>query len=204
MQTVNGILEQYKKFPKEFPLLQEEAIQHFNRLGFPTIKNEEWKYTNISPILNKNFSFLVSDLKISKEEILKRFSFLKNSIYVVTENGKINPETSSLKNLPEGIEIKNLRDVKDILLVKKHFNVYVDVQEDAFGALNTAFANEGVVVSVSKNAVIEQPVYLINISSSLGDAINVYNRLLVIAEKNSQAKIFCADVSNNNSSETFV
>src|SRR5258706_600845 len=74
MQTVNGILEQYKKSPKEFPLLQEEAIQHFSRLGFPTTKNEEWRYTNISPILNKDFSFLISDLKISKEEILKKFS----------------------------------------------------------------------------------------------------------------------------------
>src|SRR5436190_15072703 len=100
MQTVSAILEQYKKSPKEFPLLQDEAIQHFSRLGFPTTRNEEWRYTNISPILSKDFSFVVSDLKISKEEILKRFPFLKDSVFVVTENGRLNPEISDLKNLP--------------------------------------------------------------------------------------------------------
>jgi len=204
MQTVSGILEQYKKSPKEFPLLQEEAIQHFSRLGFPTTKNEEWRYTNISPILNKNFRFLISDLKISKEEILKRFPFLKDSIYIVAENGRLNTEISNLKNLPEGIEIKNLRDVKNLPLVKRHFNFYVDVQEDAFGALNTAFANDGVVILVSKNTVIKQPVYLINVSASIQEAINIYDRLLVIAEKNSQAKIFSINISQNNTSETFV
>src|SRR5215212_10023675 len=162
MQTVSEILKQYKKSPKEFPLLQEEAIQHFSRLGFPTTKNEEWRYTNISPILNKDFSFLISDLNISKEEILKRFPFLKDSVFVVIENGKLNPEISNIKNLPEGIEIKNLHDVKNLPLVKKHFNLYVDVDTDAFGALNTAFANDGVVILISKNALVEQPIYLIN------------------------------------------
>lgn len=204
MRSVAEILEQYKSIPKEFPLQQEEAIKHFSRLGFPTTKNEEWKYTNISPILSKNFRFLIFDLKISKEEILKRLPFLKDAVFVVTENGKLNNEISNLKNLGEGIEIKNLRDVKNLPLVKKHFNLYVHVQEDAFDALNTAFANDGVVILISKDAVIEQPVYIINVSSSVQEAINVYDRLLVIAEKNSQAKIFCINISQNNTSETFV
>src|SRR5207253_9944944 len=108
----------------------------------PTTKNEEWRYTNISPILNKNFSFLISDLKISKEEILKRFTFLKDSIFVVTENGRLNTEISNVQSLPTGIEIKSLHDAKNIPLVKKHFNLYVDTDTDAFGALNTAFAND--------------------------------------------------------------
>jgi Fe-S cluster assembly protein SufD len=173
-------------------------------LGFPTTKNEEWRYTNISPILHKDFSFLVSDLKISKEKILNRFPFLENSVFVVIENGKLNPEISDLKNLPAGIEIKNLREAKNVPLVKKHFNLYVDVDTDAFGALNTAFANDGVVILVSKNAVLDQPVYLVNISSSVQEAVNVYERLLVIAEKNSHAKIFSLNVSQSNTSETFV
>ena len=204
MSSVSKILEQYKNISKEFPLIQEEAIKHFSRLGFPTTKNEEWKYTNISPIVNKDFSFLIPDSKISKEEILKRFPFFKDSIYMVTENGKLNSEISGLKNLPKGIKIKNLRDAKELPLIKQHFNVYVDVQEDAFGALNTAFANEGVVILISKNAVTEKPIYIVNISSSTGEAVNVYERLLVIAEKNSQSKILSINISQNDSSETFV
>ena len=204
MFSMNEILEQYKSIPKEFPQQQEEALKHFSRLGFPTTKNEEWKYTNISPILHKNFSFAISDSKISKEEILKRLPFLKDAVFAVTENGKLNAKISNLENLSAGIEIKNLRDVKNLPLVKKHFNLYVDVQEDAFGALNTAFTNDGVVILVAKDAVVEKPVYIVNVSSSIQEAINVYDRLLVIAEKNSQAKIFCINISQNNTSETFV
>src|SRR5687767_13247669 len=204
MSSAAKILEQYKNAPKEFPLLQEEAMKHFARLGFPTTKHEEWKYTNITPIINRDFSLTINDSKISREEIFERFPFLKDSIFAVIENGKINPEISNLKNLPEGIEIKNLREVKNLPLVKQHFNVYVDIKEDAFSALNTAFANDGVAILISKNSTVEKPVYLVNISSSIQEAVNVYERLLVVTEKNSQAKIFSLNLSQNNTSETFI
>ena len=109
MQSVASYLEQYKSAPKEFPLIQEKAIAHFSRLGFPTHKNEEWRYTNISPLLAKEFSFATPSAKIPKEEILNRFPFLSSSFFVVIENGKINSSASLLNNLPSGIEIKNLR-----------------------------------------------------------------------------------------------
>ena len=178
-------------------------MEHFNHLGFPTTRNEEWKYTNISPILSRDFSFASPSFRMSKEEILRQFPFVKNSIFVVVENGKINPDASEIKNLPAGVEIKNLSEAKNIPLVQKHFNKYVDVQEDAFAALNTAFANNGVVVLISKNVISENPVYIINISSSQEQAVVSHNRLLVIAEKNSQVRISNLIVSNSTASETF-
>lgn len=197
-------LEQYRTIAKEFPSLQDEAINHFNRLGFPTNKNEEWKYTNILPILNKDFSFLFSETKISREEIISRFSFLKDSLLIVLENGKLNANAGNLEDLSSGIEIKKLSEIKDNPLVKKHYNLYVDVHDDAFGALNTAFATEGLVVIIKPKAVIKKPIYIINISSSREQAVISYNRLLVIAEKNSSAKISWITVSKSNLSETFL
>ncbi|MBK5286648.1 MAG: Fe-S cluster assembly protein SufD [Bacteroidia bacterium] len=199
-----NISEQYKTIPKEFPLIQEEAMKNFSRLGFPTTKNEEWKYTNIVSILSKEFAFTFPASKITHEEILQRFPFVRDSVFVVTENGKINFEISELKNLPSGIKIKNLRDVKNLPRVQKHFNLYVDVKEDAFAALNSAFVNDGLVILIAENAVIEMPVYIIDISSSAKESVNVCSRLLVVAEKNSQAKISSISVSQNDSSETFV
>ena len=204
MQTVAKFLEQYRTIAKEFPSLQDEAINHFNRLGFPTNKNEEWKYTNILPILNKDFSFLFSETKISREEIISRFSFLKDSLLIVLENGKLNANAGNLEDLSSGIEIKKLSEIKDNPLVKKHYNLYVDVHDDAFGALNTAFATEGLVVIIKPKAVIKKPIYIINISSSREQAVISYNRLLVIAEKNSSAKISWITVSKSNLSETFL
>jgi Fe-S cluster assembly protein SufD len=183
--------------------LQGEAINHFNRLGFPTSKNEEWKYTNISPIINKDFSFLFPETNITSNEIIKLFPFLQNSILIVIENGKINSVASDIKNLPSGIDIKNLSESKNIPSVKKHFNLYADVQDDSFAALNTAFANDGLVILIGQNVVTEKPIYVVSISSSQEQASISHSRLLVIAEKNSSAKISHISISKSNSTETF-
>lgn len=198
-----AILEQYKNLKKEFPSLQDEAMKHFNRLGFPTIKNEEWKYTNILPILNKDFSFLFSEAKISREEVIQKLPFVADGILVVMENGKLNLASSDLKS-QDGIEIKKLSEAKNNHLVKAHYNLYVDVQEDAFGALNTAFANDGLVIHIEEKSIIEKPIYIVNISYSQEQAVIAHNRLLVVAEKNSSAKIAWITVSKNDLSETFL
>jgi Fe-S cluster assembly protein SufD len=201
---VNNYSEYYQSLAKkEFPALQENAMEHFNRLGFPTLKNEEWKYTNIAPILSKKFSFSLPQQNTSKEEILQRFPFAKNSIVVVMENGKLNTSASDMGNLPEGMEIKNLSDAKNDAGVINHFNRYADVQADAFAALNTAFANEGLLIRIHAKTRIERPVYMISVSSSKEEAVISHQRLLLIAEKNSFAKITCIHISKNVSSETF-
>ncbi len=196
--------EQYKSIAvKEFPLLQEKAMAHFNRMGFPTSKNEEWKYTNIAPIALKDFSFSVQETKISKDEILQQFPFVKDSILVVMENGRLNADASDFKSLPSGIEIKTLREGKNNPFVQKYFNLYADVQADAFAALNTAFANDGLLIHIHPKAIIEKPVFIIHVSSSHEQAVLTNDRLLVVAEKNSSAKISGIHVSKNNISETF-
>ena len=179
MQSVSEYLEKYKTITKEFPSLQDEAMNHFNRLGFPTIKNEEWKYTNIIPILKKDFSFLFPEAKIAREEILQIFPFIKDGILVVIENGKLNPEISDLKNNQNGIDIKKLSEIKNNPLVKNHYNLYVDVQEDAFGALNTAFANDGLVIHILPKAIIEKPIY---ICSSLTVIVFISHQKRIIKE----------------------
>lgn len=178
-------------------------MEHFNRLGFPTSKHEEWKYTNIAPIATKDFSFSFPETRISKEEIFQRFPFLENTTLVVIENGRVNVNASDFKNLTSGVEIKNIREAKDNAIVQKHFNLYADVQEDAFAALNTAFANDGLFIHVHAKAINEKPIFIIHVSSSNDRSVVAHNRLLLVAEKNSSAKIFNISISKNNSSETF-
>jgi len=109
-------------------------MEHFHRMGFPTSKNEEWKYTNINPIVSKDFSFSVPVSKISKEEILERFPFVKGSVFVVIENGKVNFDASELKELQNGIEINNLKDVKNNALVQKHVSTRCRNDEGRHGS----------------------------------------------------------------------
>lgn len=197
--------EQYNTLQvKEFPALQEKAMEYFNRLGFPSTKNEEWKYTDISPIVNKKFLYAESNAQITREEILKRFSFVNDSFFIVMENGRINTSASEIRNLPKGIDIKNLRETKNIPYVQKHLGVYADMHADTFAALNTAFVADGIVIYIHANALIEKPIYILNLSSQKEEAVISHNRLLLIAGKSSSSKIAWITASKNDASETFV
>jgi len=202
--AVENYLEKYQSLKlREFPSHQDKAIGFFSRLGFPTTKNEEWKYTNVTPIIARNYVEALPVSQVTTEEILKRFPFAENGICIVLENGKLNTTASFFDKSLQGIEILPLAEAKKNPSVEKYYNLYADVQEDAFAALNTAFANDGVVIRVFANANIEKPVYIFQIASSQEQAVIFHNRLLIIAEKNSKAKISCITVSKNDSTESF-
>ena len=184
--------------------MQEEAIGHFNRLGLPTTRNEEWKYTNITPLFSRNFNLPAAGPAISKDELIRRFPFLKGESFVVLENGRMIPESSEIHALPDGIFLKNLNEARDLPAVKNHFNRYVDVEQDAFAALNTAFAREGLVVIVSEKRKTERPLYILNVALADNEAVVSHNRLLVICEKYSTARISNIVISGNEHSESFV
>src|SRR5438105_1094441 len=96
--------ELYQSVPvKEFPLQQSKAMEHFLRLGFPTLKDEEWRFTNIAPVISGNFSFPAERILITKEEVIRRYNFLRNAAFVVIENGKWNPAASQLENFSAGV-----------------------------------------------------------------------------------------------------
>jgi Fe-S cluster assembly protein SufD len=204
VSNVETYLEKYRlQEQREFPAIQEKAMQHFSRLGFPTSKNEEWKYTSIAPIISTDFSFTLPVNQIAPAEIVQRFPFLKDCIVVVLENGRFSRAASTIENLPAGIEIKTLAEAKSNSAVQAHYNLYADVQSDAFSALNTAFANDGLVIMIHPKAVIENPVYVIQVSSSNNQAVISHSRLLILAGKNSDSKISLLSVSKNEKTETF-
>ena len=157
--AVENYLEKYQSLKlREFPSHQDKAIGFFSRLGFPTTKNEEWKYTNVTPIIARNYTEAPPVSQVTTEEILKRFPFAENGICIVLENGKLNSSASFFDKSTQGIEILPLAEAKKIPSVEKHYNLYADGQEDAFAALNTAFANDGVVIQILAKANIEKPV----------------------------------------------
>jgi len=201
---VENYLEKYQSLKlHEFPVHQDKAIAFFSRLGFPTLKNEEWKYTNVAPIIGKNYSMEFPSVQLTSEEILRQFPFSENGICIVLENGRLNKNASRFDGETKGIVIGSLTELKNNSSVQKHYNLYADVQEDAFAALNTAFVNDGLVILISEGQKIEKPVYIFQVASSNEDAVISHRRLLVIAERNSSAKISCIAFSKNENTESF-
>jgi Fe-S cluster assembly protein SufD len=170
-------------------------------LGFPGKRNEEWKYTNIAPILDSSFKLPASGFTLTRKDVLARLKMGEDICLVVLENGKLNTEISD-QQLPDGLVITTLAKAKSNAVVQAHFSKYADMQSDAFAALNTAFFTEGLLVAAAPGSHIEKPVIIAEISQGQ-ESVICHNRLLVVAGKNSSLKTGYISVSGNESVQTF-
>ncbi len=169
--------------------LRENAFEFFTENGFPTVQNEEWKYTNVAPIGKENFA-IASDEGIDAEKISRLFSKTESENRVVFVNNKLNQELTNLSNLPEGAKILNLNEaIQDEIfspIVRKNLGKSVDAEANGFTALNTAFIEEGVFIFIPKNTKIELPIHLIFITD---ENTASFPRVLLVAERGSEAML---------------
>lgn len=185
----------------EFHKVRKEAIQKFSELSFPTQKDEEWKYTNISSLLKHNFSPAVVKINVSSETINKfLFDKMEHSL-IVFVNGIYSPELSKMTDLPKGVVIGSLADElkNNSPVVKKHFGSYAKNGSHFFTTLSTAFIKDGAFIYVPDGKVVEDPIHIIFITKSGSEKILTQPRNLFVAGKNSQVAIIEHFVSDEDS-----
>lgn len=175
--------------------LRNEAIKQLKELGFPSTKNEEWKYTQVLPIVQKNF--LPSSLaEIPKNKINDIRKLIKeNPIFsnlssnqLVFIDGKFCESLSTIESNGE-LVVSPIRNAFDNYsdLILKHFNKYSRI-ENGFNALNNAFFSDGLLVYAKDNLVEDEPIVAIFVQSG-DEEFLIAPRNLVIIGKNSQIKI---------------
>lgn len=118
--------------------LKTEGLQSFKKLGFPSIKHEEWKYTNISPILKKSFSYGTNN-QTTSEQIKNLFLKSHEGTILVFVNGVFQESLSTLTPSDDQTIIKPLSKaiVENKDLVLQNIGKQVEIKSDAFSALNT-------------------------------------------------------------------
>lgn len=172
--------------------IRKDALKKLKELHFPTIKNEEWKYTNVSPIMKDNFhppetlgKFVVD------EEFIYKNSFIDFDYdRIVFVNGKFNKELTVLGELPSGVVIDSLANAINNYpqIVEKYLGKYTKA-ENAFNAVNHAYSTDGLFVYLPKGKMLERPVQVFFVSGNdEGKSLSV-PRNLVIAEEASAGKI---------------
>ena len=169
--------------------VRQSAMLHFERMGFPSTKNEEWKYTNMLPVISEELRPASKELMMPSINNLNLAFLQQEAIVIVLQNGYLNTNTSLLNKLPVGLTIKNISDCFSDPVFNIHFAKYTDHDVDAFAALNTSFINEGVFIHIEKGCKIEQPIYIINYTSTGEENVITYPRCLVVAGKHAKAAI---------------
>lgn len=181
--------------------LRQRAGESFEELDFPTTRVEEWKYTNVAPILKTPFRQLLDpELDGLTVEAIAPFTFAESRrSQLVFVNGLFARELSnltSLAGLPAGVTVCNLAEVPAELgkVVSDHLGVYADYRDQAFTALNTANLGDGAFVHIPKGKAVETPVHLLFLSTSAEVTVS-HPRVLIVAEEGSIATVIESYVS---------
>lgn len=172
---------------------RSEAIEHFERLGFPTTRDEEWKYTDITPVANL-VTTPIFDGNLSAPAPAGIEAFLLGDVecsQLVFINGRYSPQFSSVKFVPQGGTIGSLADAiaNNSEVVQEHLTHYADAETDVFTALNTAFFEDGAFIHIPNGTVVEASIHLLFVATSGDAATTSHMRNLIIAGANCQVKI---------------
>jgi Fe-S cluster assembly protein SufD len=196
-EQLGTYLESFTEFQKraagrELPWLRklrESAFARFCEVGFPTTHDEDWRFTNVSPIAKTSFD-LSRDSNVTKQEV-EKFGVAGVGSQLVFENGQFSRELSAIGQLPAGVSVNSLAEEisANSSSVESHLGRYLDIRRDAFSALNTAFAEDGGYVHVRRGVVLADPIYLLFISTASDKPLMSHPRNLIVIENEAQATI---------------
>ena len=177
-----------------------EALSQFLAAGFPTKKDEEYKYTDLSEAVNKQYSLVPKqEFHITKEQLDQLHLGEEHFDFIVFVNGKFQKSLSKIS--VENAEFLTLNNAfssnKD--LVKKYFN-QIKPKNTAFTALNDALYSDGFFLFVPKNTVIDKPIHLFYISENQDENVFYTTRNLLIVEEGAKVEVI---ESHHNFDETY-
>jgi Fe-S cluster assembly protein SufD len=171
--------------------LRSHAIKNFENKGFPTKKEEAWKYTSLNAILKNDFSvFPKKENAIEFKDVKKYFLHEIDTYKVVFIDGIFSSFLSSTTH--DGLDVclmsSALTKPKYKMVIDTYFNQIAN-KEDSLTSLNTAFSLEGAYINIPKSKVVEKPIEIIYFSTGNEAALMVQPRNLVIIGENAHVQI---------------
>jgi Fe-S cluster assembly protein SufD len=172
--------------------VRRAAIARLADLGFPTVHDEDWRFTSLAPIVTTAFQPATEVTANANAESLAGFAFAgSGGPRLVFLNGRFALRLSTLSPLPAGVRAGSLAQVLagDRSVLEPHLARYEDFQAEAFSALNTAFLTDGAFVSVPRGAVVEQPIHILHVTAPGATPIATHPRTLIVTGEDSQVSV---------------
>lgn len=173
--------------------VEQTAFDTFNKIGIPTVKHEEWKYTRIGNAFNKNYSVAAAEQAVSFNatdfETLRLPGF-ESANELVFVNGIYTEALSTIRS--KSLQVQSLEEATKgehkamVLEQLGHSSQYI---KDGIHALNTAFVAEGLFLHVKRGQIVEHPVYIYNITDARTANILSQPRTLVYIGENAQLQV---------------
>ena len=188
--------EGHEREPVWMHQLREDGWARFSAKGFPSTRDEDWRFTNLAALAKTAFQRPAKGKSSATAAQLKPYLIAGTACQLVFINGHFVPQLSDLGNLPEGLLVCSLSSAIDCARegcapegIEQHLGRYADMDRDVFTALNTALWEDGAYLRIRRGVVLEHPIHLLYVSAGAGAEIATHPRTLVIAEDASQAAI---------------
>ena len=203
MEVSDPILSSYAELEKVWSTngcawlnaIRGEAMERFRELGFPGVRHEDWKYTNVSSLGKTGFKLSPAGDAVRKEDIAPfLFAGLK-CVQIVIVDGRFSEELSSIPSLPPGVCIGSLAAVISRgsapadASPEHHLTKRATFQERPFVALNTAFLQDGAYLFVPRGTTLRLPVHLLFVSTGASEPIVSHPRSLIVAEDTTELTV---------------
>lgn len=170
--------------------VRSEAIKAFEDKGFPSKRDEDWKYTSLNSVLKHDYSvFPKQENALEYSEVKKYFIHDIDSYKIVFIDGKYSSHLSQTTH--DGIDVclmsAALSKPKYRLVIENYFNKATT--KDGLSSLNTAFSQEGAYIHIPKNKVVEKPIQIIHFSTGNESALLLQPRNLLVVGENSHVQV---------------
>ena len=173
--------------------LRRAGVERFDAVGFPSTKDEDWRFTQLAPITRTTFQPAGRDGQSRREaEAVERFTFGSQiATELVFINGQFDPKLSKLGRLPRGVQVMSLAEAFETepQRVRHHLARYAKVDSNPFVALNTGVLRDGVYIHIARGAIVEQPIHVLFVSTPGHEPTASHPRVLAVAEEASIATL---------------
>lgn len=170
--------------------VRSDAIKVFEEKGFPSKKEEDWKYTSLNNILKEDYSvFPKQENALEYKDVKKYFIHDIDTYKIIFIDGKYSSHLSQTTH--DGIDVclmsSALNKPKYQLIIENYFNKAA--VKDSLSSLNTAFSSEGAYIHIPKNIVVRKPIQILHFSTGNESATMLQPRNLIVVDENSHVQI---------------
>ena len=183
--------------------MRKAAMERFIALGFPTTKNEDWHFTSVAPIVEREFTFVAAPTGDVSRGDLEAFGFGASDWHTaVFVNGRFAPQLSDLGRLDPRVRVLSLWDARSKApeLASRIGTILSDADKHAFTMLNTAFMPDGAVVHVPADVELTTPIHVLFVADAHAAKTVMHPRSLIVADRNSRATVVESYVATGDAS----
>ncbi len=170
--------------------VRDRGLKRFTDIGFPTTRNEDWRFTSVKSIVDTKFE-IAKPTTVDEETVTKFVYDADAAARVVLVNGSMVSENSFVGKLPAGVIVSSLQEAvnKHPELVEARLGAAVSGEDNGFASLNTAFVRGGVFVYVPPNVIVNGLVEILSLIKPTDTPVVAYTRNLIVVERGAQLRL---------------